>query len=265
MKPSADLLDLTGARAIVTGGAMGIGLGITQRLAEAGASVLVADLDAAAATQAAKALDDAGLKVEWVQADVSDEDGVHETIETAVRRFGGVDILVNNAGIYPNFPLAELEPAMFDRVMSVNLRGVFLFTKYVAEQMTAQGHGGCIINVTSIDAVHPSMVGLATYDATKHGVWGFTKNVALELAPLGIRVNAVAPGGIETPGVQRMNADVVRGADATELTRQFLARVPMGRMGEPDDIGTVVLFLASDMASYMTGSQVVVDGGALLA
>jgi len=119
-----------------------------------------------------------------------------------------------------------------------------------------------LLNVTSIDALHPSMLGLAAYDATKHGVWGFTKNVALELAPYGIQVNAVAPGGIITPGTQ-----VSTGAEGDldpAMMAAFLATLPMRRMGDPDEIGKVVLFLASDMASYMTGSQVVVDGGALL-
>jgi 2-deoxy-D-gluconate 3-dehydrogenase len=139
-----------------------------------------------------------------------------------------------------------------------------LFTKYVSELMKAQGRGGHIINVTSIDALHPSMIGLAAYDATKHGVWGFMKNAALELAPYNIQVNAVAPGGITTPGVQTMNSGAAAGVDTEALTAAFLAAIPMRRMGEPDDIGKVVLFLVSDMASYMTGTQVVVDGGALL-
>jgi 2-deoxy-D-gluconate 3-dehydrogenase len=264
MKPLEELLDLTDQRAIVTGGAMGIGLGIASRLVEAGASVLIADLDRSAAEQSATLISGGRSRVETIVADVSEEPSVRQVVDVAVQRFGGVDLLVNNAGIYPSLSLAQLDAATFDRVVDVNLRGVFLLTKYVAEQMKRQGHGGCIVNVTSIDALHPSMVGLATYDATKHGVWGFTKNVALELAPHGIRVNAVAPGGIATPGVQKMNAAAGAGFDPQVLTAAFLAKIPMGRMGDPDEIGKVVLFLASDMASYMTGSQVVVDGGALL-
>jgi 2-deoxy-D-gluconate 3-dehydrogenase len=128
--------------------------------------------------------------------------------------------------------------------------------------MKAQG-GGKIINVTSIDALHPSMIGLAHYDASKHGVWGFTKNSALELAEHKIWVNAIAPGGIATPGTGAGNGAPVSEAMAS-IIKTFLAKIPMHRMGEPDDIGTVALFLASDMASYMTGSQIVVDGGVLL-
>ena len=236
---------------------MGIGLGITRRLSEAGASVLIADINREEAARAAKELSDAGLRVEYIVADVGDESDVREVVDTAVRLFGGVDILVNNAGIYPNVPLAELTAATFDRVMTVNLRGVYLLTQRIAELLKAQGRGGHIINVTSIDALHPSMVGLAAYDTTKLGAWGFTKNVALELAPYGIQVNAVAPRGIATPGTQADDMDPA-------MMETFLAALPMRRIGEPDEIGKVVLFLASDMASYMTGSQVVVDGGALL-
>ncbi len=150
----------------------------------------------------------------------------------------------------------------FERVMHVNLRSCFLTTKYASEVMKSQG-GGKIINITSIDALHPSMVGLAHYDASKHGMWGFTKNSALELAEHKIWVNAVAPGGIATPGV----ASLSKGASAEQMaesTKIFISKIPMHRMGESDEIGKTVLFLASDMSSYMTGSQIVVDGGALL-
>ena len=263
MKSVAELLDLTGKSAIVTGGAAGIGQGISRRLAEAGASVLIADINGEGAKLAAKELSEAGYRAEGTTADVGDEFDVCDVIDEAVRLFGGVDILVNNAGIYPNVPLAELEPSTFDRVVAVNLRGVYLFTKFASELMKKQGHGGRIINVTSIDALHPSMIGLAAYDATKHGVWGFTKNAAAELTPFGILVNAVAPGGVVTPGTQSMSGPA-GGADAEARQAAFLAKIPMRRMGEPDEIGKVVLFLASDMASYMAGSQVVVDGGALL-
>ncbi|HZU74952.1 MAG TPA: glucose 1-dehydrogenase [Acidimicrobiales bacterium] len=265
MKPLSELLDLNGRTAIVTGGAAGIGLGIARRLAEAGAAVLVADIDGAAAGRAAKALGDDGFRAESAAADVSSPDGVARMVEAAVGLFGGLDIMVNNAGIYPNIPLARLEPDAFDHIVAVNLRGVYLCTRAASQTMKAQGRGGRIINVTSIDAVHPSMVGLATYDATKHGMWGFTKNVAIELAPFGIQVNAIAPGGILTPGAAAQAGSPVEGVDLDAMTKAFLARIPMGRMGDPDDIAKVVLFLASDMASYMTGSQVVVDGGALLA
>ena len=256
MKTIAQLIDLSGRVAIVTGGAKGIGQGIAYRLAEAGATVIVADLDYATAEQTANELRAKGWHVEAMKVDVSSEDEIRAMVATTKDKHGSLDILVNNAGIYPSVPVAELSEELFDKVMRVNLRSVFLTTKYAAEVMKAQG-GGRIVNVTSIDALHPSMVGLAHYDASKHGEWGFTKNAALELAPYNIRVNAVAPGGIATPGTASPDLP----ADVMET---FLTKIPMHRMGEPDEIGTVVLFLASDLANYMTGSQVVVDGGALL-
>jgi 2-deoxy-D-gluconate 3-dehydrogenase len=255
--PLAELLDLRGRTAIVTGGAMGIGLGIVHRLHQAGANVLIADLDIDAAQGTAENLIAArpGSAIA-VRSDVSDQGSVQEMVNAAVESFDGVDILVNNAGIYPMVAMADIDVATFRRVLEVNLTGLFLCTKATSERMIARGRGGRIVNVTSIDALHPSMVGLAHYDASKHGAWGFTKNVALELAPHGIWVNAVAPGGIRTPGIGEIDK---------ENLEAFEAMIPMGRMGEPDDIGRAVLFLASDLASYMTGSQIVVDGGRLLA
>ena len=249
-------MNLGGKTAIVTGGAMGIGLGIASRLAEAGASVLIADLDEKEGEKSAD-----GKRVKFLKTDVSQEDDVKKMIETAVKEFGGLDIIVNNAGIYPKKPVSQMTKEDFDKVMSVNLRSVFLCTREASNQMISQGKGGKIINITSIDALHPSMIGLAHYDASKHGVWGFTKNSALELAEHKIWVNAIAPGGIATPGVAKMSP---AGANMEKFLETFLAKIPMRRMGEPDDIGKVALFLASDLASYITGSQIVVDGGVLL-
>ena len=196
-----------------------------------------------------------------IAVDVSNEDQVRAMVAVCRERFGSLDILVNNAGIFPAAPVAEMTPALFDKVIAVNLRGLFLCTKYAAEAMIEQGRGGRIVNITSIDALHPSMVGLAHYDASKHGAWGFTKASALEFAPHRIWVNAIAPGGVATPGVAAMQTGDAGPADL----EAFMARIPMRRMGDPDDIGKIALVLASDLASYMTGSQLVVDGGALLA
>jgi 2-deoxy-D-gluconate 3-dehydrogenase len=251
-----DLIDLGGRVAVVTGASMGIGLGIARRQHEAGAAVVLADLRLDLAGEAAAAMDASrpGSTLA-VRADVADEDDVRRMADETAARFGRIDILVNNAGIYPNRPLADMDLATFRRVLDVNLTGTFLCTREVARHMVARGEGGRIVNVTSIDALHPSMVGLAHYDASKHGLWGFTKSTALELAPHGIAVNAVAPGAIRTPGV---------GGVDSEALDAFAALVPMGRIGEPDDIGRAVLFLASDLASYVTGAQLVVDGGRLL-
>lgn len=262
MKQTRELLDLGGKAAIVTGGAKGIGYGIAYRLAEAGAKVLIADMDEATARKTAQEFTGKGWTAEAIKVDVSSEEDVKQMITACGDKFGSVDILVNNAGIYPSEPVAQMTAEDFEKVLHVNLLSVFLTTKYAAEVMKRQG-GGKIINVTSIDAIHPSMIGLAHYDASKHGVWGFTKNSALELAADKIWVNAIAPGGIATPGATSGS----QGASAEQMaaaTAAFLAKIPMGRMGEPDEIGMAALFLASDMSSYMTGSQMVVDGGALL-
>ncbi len=264
--PNGKLLDLSGKTAIVTGGARGIGYGISYRLAEAGANVVVADRLSDVAQEAANKLGQEGFKATASVIDVSKEEDVQRMVDETVKTYGGVDILVNNAGIYPNILVMNMTQDDFSKVIDVNLKGVFLCTKKVAEAMIKQGKGGKIINITSIDALHPSSAGLAHYDASKHGVWGFTKNVALELAPHKIWVNAIAPGGIATPGTQEIqkNMELPKGVDMAKLLEAFLAKIPMGRMGDSDEIGKAALFLASDMSSYMTGSQIIVDGGVLL-
>jgi len=262
MKTLSELLDLQNKSAVVTGGAKGIGYGIAYRLAEAGASVLIADLDEAEAQKVAQDFTSKDWSAQAMKVDVSSEEQVRAMIQRCKEDFGTVDILVNNAGIYPPAPVAQMSSEQFEKVMHVNLRSTFLTTKYAAEIMKQQSTGN-IINITSIDALHPSMVGLAHYDASKHGMWGFTKNSALELAPHNIRVNAIAPGGVATPGVAAMS----QGASAEQMqaaSQAMMQKIPMHRMGEPDEIGTVALFLASDMSSYMTGEQIVVDGGVLL-
>jgi len=274
LTPFQDLLSIKGKTAIVTGGAMGIGLGIATRLAQAGANVLIADMDNDAGQKSAQDLSAQGHTVQATKTDVSDEDSVNEMVKTAVSQFGSVDIIVNNAGIYPQMPLAQMTKFDFDKVIAVNLRGVFLCVEAVSKQIIAQGKGGLprwadgtrgkIINITSIDVLHPSMIGLAHYDASKHGVWGFTKNAALELSQHKIWVNAIAPGGISTPGVAKMSGPADPSVDMEKVMATFMQKIPMHRFGEPDEIGKVALFLASDMSSYMTGEQIVVDGGVLL-
>lgn len=266
MLPNNKLLDLSGKRAVVTGGGVGIGYGISYRLAEAGAQLIIADISQANLDEAKSKFKDKDWDIEYVLADVSKEEDVRHILQVSSEIWGGIDILVNNAGIYPNKPVMDMPLETFDKVIAVNLKSIFMLTKAAAAMMIDQGKGGKIINITSIDALHPSMVGLAHYDASKHGVWGFTKNVALELAPHGITVNAVAPGGVATPGTQPAQSPA-QGADDIDMQKvieSFLNKIPMHRMGEPDEIGKVVLFLASDMSSYMTGSQIVVDGGVLL-
>ncbi|OGY84785.1 MAG: SDR family oxidoreductase [Candidatus Kerfeldbacteria bacterium RIFCSPHIGHO2_12_FULL_48_17] len=257
----AQLISLKNKTAIVTGGAMGIGFGVARRLAEAGANVVIADIDGEVGKAAAKELKNESWQAAFVKTDVSREQDIQAAVDFTVKTYGGIDILVNNAGIYPTIPIRQMKPADFEKVLAVNLKSVFLSTKAAAEQMIQQKRGGKIINITSIDALHPSSVGLAVYDASKHGVWGFTKNTALEFAPHNIQINAIAPGGIATPGTGAGKA-IPPAMEA--IIKKFIQKIPMKRMGDPDDIGKVALFLASDLSSYMTGSQVVVDGGVLL-
>lgn len=248
---------LNGKNAAVTGAAMGIGLGIANRLAEAGANVLIADMNLDAATKTAADLAAKhGTKVVAVKLDVTADNAGDQLVAETVKAFGSLNILVNNAGIYPTKMMLEMDMPLWDKTLGVNLRGLAFISKAAANQMIKQGGGGAIVNIASIDGIHPSFPGLAAYDASKGGVVMFTKNFALELGPHGIRVNAIAPGGIKTPGVT--------GGMDMDVEAMFLPHIPLGRMGEPDDIGRVAAFLASPAAGYMTGDVVIVDGGYLL-
>jgi 2-deoxy-D-gluconate 3-dehydrogenase len=252
--PLTEIMSLAGQTATVTGGAKGIGRGIAERLAEAGAKVVIADVDSAAGEDTA-----AALGGDFVRTDMSREDEIVGLIRHVTERHGRADILVNNAGIYPFQPALEMTAEFWDKVQAVNLRGLFLLSREFANAVRSQGGGGVIVNIGSIDSLHPSSVGLAAYDASKGGVLMFTRNFALEVAPLGIRVNMIAPGGVTTEGV----AEAQRGMPE-ELMQQFLSRVPLGRWGDPDDIATMALVLATPLSAYVTGAAFVVDGGRLL-
>jgi 2-dehydro-3-deoxy-D-gluconate 5-dehydrogenase len=256
--------EIAGKTAIVTGGAMGIGLGVARRYVEAGANVLIADLDGDLAAQRVAELDGPG-KSASLAIDVSAPDAGQKLVDECLANFGSVDILVNNAGIYPLIPLLDQSRESWQRVLDINLTGLAFVSKAAARQMIEQRTGGTIINIASIDSLHPSMVGLASYDSSKGGVLMFTKSFALEVAPHGVTVNAIAPGGITTEGT----AAPLEGSDMTEEEMQtmmepFAAAIPLRRMGVPDDIAKVALFLASPAAGYVTGELIVVDGGRLL-
>lgn len=256
--------DLSGKNAIVTGGAMGIGFGIVKRFVEAGANVLIADIDEATAEKAAGTLKGGPGKAISMRADMTGRDTGERIVARCVEEFGSISVLVNNAGIYPVVPMLQMTPELFDKVYAVNLRGLAFATKAAAAQMIRQGKGGKIINISSVDAFRPSMVGLAAYDASKGGVLMFTKNLALELAPHKITINAIAPGGITTEGTAKLAGDrPLAPEEQKRMMEASMARMPMG-MGVPDDIAKVAVFLASSASDYMTGSTVVVDGGFLL-
>jgi 2-deoxy-D-gluconate 3-dehydrogenase len=243
---------------------MGIGFGIVRRFVEAGANVLIGDLNVAAAEAAASLLAVGPGKAIAMAADVGDVRTGPALVDRCVEAFGMLDVFVNNAGIYPQTPMLQMTPELFDRVYQINLRGLAFCAKAAAARMIAQGTGGKIINIASIDSIHPSMVGLAAYDASKGGVLMFTKNLALEVAPHGITANAIAPGGIATEGSSQPLAGSMTPDELRQLTEAFMRQIPLRRMGVPDDIAKVAVFLASSAADYMTGELVVVDGGRLL-
>ena len=256
--------EIVGKTAIVTGGAMGIGFGVVRRYVEAGANVLVADLDADLAARRVADLEGPG-KSASLGIDISAADAGQRLVDECVANFGTVDILVNNAGIYPMTPLLDQTRDSWQRVIDINLTGLAFVSKAAAQRMIEQGNGGKIVNIASIDSLHPSMIGLAAYDSSKGGVLMFTKALALEVARHDITVNAIAPGGINTEGT----ASPLQGSGMSEeemraMIERFAAAIPLGRMGDPDDIASVALFLASPAADYMTGGLVVVDGGRLL-
>jgi 2-dehydro-3-deoxy-D-gluconate 5-dehydrogenase len=257
---------VSGRRVIVTGGAMGIGLGIVRRFVEGGASVLLVDRDEGAAYEAARKIGAPAERLQTMAVDVGEEAAAPAIVQRAVRAFGGLDVLVNNAGIYPQIPAMQMTPALFDQVIRINLRAPVMLCKAAAARMIEQAKPGRIINICSIDSVHPSMVGLAAYDASKGALYSFTKSLALELAPKHILVNAIAPGGIATEGTAKpLQASGMDAQQMKEAMAHFIkAKVPLGRMGMPDEIATATVFLASQASSYMTGALLLVDGGTLL-
>ncbi|MDT4892374.1 MAG: hypothetical protein QOE97_1409 [Pseudonocardiales bacterium] len=252
----AELVSLRGRTAVVTGGAAGIGLGIALRLAEAGASVVLADVTDTSAGVAKIAALGCGTAVGH-RLDVTDSAAVTATVRFAVESFGSLDIWVNNAGIYPVAAALETTDEQWDAVHGINLRGAFIGARESGREMVRAGRGGVIINVISIAAFRAA--GLMHYVASKHGLNGLTKSLAVELGPHGVRVLSVAPGMIQTPGM------VVRTQDLgdVDIHASVAAGLPLRRIGDPDDIARVVLFCASEMAAYMTGSAVIVDGGDL--
>lgn len=239
--------------AVVTGGGSGIGQATAQLFAEEGARVVVADIRLEAAEATVRAITAAGGAAVAAHADVTRASDVQAMLHTAVQTYGGLDVLFNNAGIGVRGTVEELSEATWDRVVALNLTAVFLGCKYAIPMMIERG-GGAIINAASIMGLVGGSLS-AVYPATKGGVVLLTKHAALDYARYNIRVNCVCPGHVDTPLVQRLfERDPAQGA---ELLRLY----PMGRLGQPREIAQGVLFLASDEASFVTGSTLVLDGG----
>lgn len=245
---------LDGQVAIVTGGARGIGAGIAKVLLIEGARVVIADIDPQAAQACAGKLDAAGEHTAAVAVDVTDRDDLERLVAATLERWGRIDILADNAGIYPHIPFAELDPDRFDELMAINLRGAVFAAQVCSVPMRAQ-HYGRIVLTSSITGAVVGQPGYAHYGASKAAMIGFMRSVALELADAGVTVNAVLPGNVRTPGF----ADL-----GEEHQRAMLAAIPLGLLGEPEDVGWAVRFLASPEARYITGQTLVVDGGQVL-
>jgi len=236
--------------AIVTGSGQGIGRGVAMCLAHAGAHVVIADQATQGIASVKAAVEDLGVQALGIPTDVSRADDVERMIRQTVERFGKIDILVNNAGTLVVKPMVEQTEEEWDRVLDVNLKGVFLCCRHVLPEMIARKHGA-IVNIASIAAFHVT-VPHVPYAASKAGVVALTRDLAYEVGRLGIRVNAIAPGPIETPMV---------GIISDEQRQAIAKNILLGRMGQPEDIGNAAVFLASDAASYITGATLPVSGG----
>jgi 3-oxoacyl-[acyl-carrier protein] reductase len=240
--------------AIVTGAARGIGAGIASVLRAEGADVVIADIDSAAASASATALDPSGEHCVAVVTDVTVETDLRALAAAALEQWGRIDILAANAGIYPHISLAELEPDAFARLIAINLRGAVFAAQACLKPMQRDGYGRIVLT-SSITGSVVGQPGYALYGASKGAMLGFMRSAAVEVADSGITVDAVLPGNIRTPGF---------GDLGPEHEQAMVSAIPVGILGEPEDVGWAVRFLASPEARYITGQTLVIDGGQVL-
>ncbi|MBE8593302.1 SDR family oxidoreductase [Pseudomonas sp. MAFF 301449] len=248
-------LNFSSKTVLVTGGAQGIGQAIVEAFAWRGARVMIADLRLAQAQALAEDLCVRGCRVEAMELDLASTTAVFDAVKAIDQDWGRLDILVHNAGYFPLTPFAQITPAVLERTLAVNLSALFWLTQAALPMFQRQG-GGCVLVTSSVTGPRVAYPGLSHYAASKAGVNGFIRSAALELAGDGVRVNGVEPGMIATPamgnlGDGQVNADIA-------------SRVPLGRLGAAEDIAGAMLFLASDLAAYITGQTIVVDGGSTL-
>ena len=250
--------DLRGKVAVVTGAAKGMGKAHALKLSGAGAKVVLTDIDLAGCQQVLEEIKNNRGEAIAVKCDTGKKAEIDSAVGESVKKFGKIDILVNNAGIFPFEPFLQMPEQNFQKVIDVNLKGYFFMAQACAKEMQKnqpdeKGQRGSIVNIASIAAIK-GFAGLVHYCASKGGVVAMSNAIALELAPLGIRINTIDPGVIDTPGASSIKMD--------ENARQaMLAPIPIKRQGGAEEVANAVLFLASDESSYMTGSVVVVDGG----
>ncbi|MFH1462487.1 MAG: SDR family NAD(P)-dependent oxidoreductase [bacterium] len=249
------LLDLTGKVAVVTGARRGMGKSHALLLAKAGAKVVVSDVSEEECQAVVEKIEKNKGEALAVKCDVTKKQEVDNMIRLVLEKWGRIDILVNNAGIVEFKPFLDLTEEEWDRTLDINLKGYFLCAQAAAREMAKQKEG-VIVNVASVEMgqVGGGMPGIVHYCASKGGVVAMTEALAVEFAPFNIRVNAIAPGAIDTPMAEATKQD-------PKVLEGVLAKVPMKRMGRPEEVSNLILFLASDASSYMTGSTVVIDGG----
>lgn len=239
--------------AIVTGAGRGIGKATAKKFGRLGYDVVVNDVDEDVAVETAEAIENSSTEALPIVADVAKKDEMDRLVSEVMDKLGRIDVLVNNAGIQTETPFLELSENEWDQVMNTNLKGAFFLAQRVATEMVEEGIEGSIVNITSIHQDIPRAE-KNHYDASKAGMWMITKDIALELAPYRINVNAVAPGAFLTP----MNQELI---DSEELREEVNEGTPWDRMGEPEEVADVISFLTSERAEYITGSYLRVDGG----